>query len=76
MTVGERPVNGSLLIQTPKTYLALSAVPEIGPQRDGGLTDPPEAILRDERDPMTVDLLREGRHAVTELELRALWGDR
>lgn len=69
-------VNGSVLNSTPKTYLTLSAVGEVGGHRDEGLTVPAEAAVRDERDPMTVGLLREGLQAIAECELRALWGDR
>lgn len=76
MTSDARPVNGSLLNATPKTYLTLSAVEDVSQPRDRSLTVPPEAAVRDERDPMTAELMREGLHAITELELRALWGDR
>lgn len=72
MTLEGPDVNGALLIPTPKTYLALSAVGEPEPQRDEGLTDPSEAALRDERDPMTVQLLRE--QGWTETELALAWG--
>jgi hypothetical protein len=56
---------------TPKSELTLSAAPENLQVPSGPLTD-----LRSERDPLTPELIRELEPAVTESELRALWGDR
>lgn len=74
MTADAGPVNGSLLNQTPKSYLTLSAVGEVDEDRDGSLTVPAEAAVRDERDPLTPSLLRE--RGWTDPELRWAWGDR
>lgn len=70
--------------RTPKTYLTLSAVPEVARQPDRSLTAPPwdstayvppePGSLRAERDPMIVAERDPG--IITEAELRLLWGDR
>jgi hypothetical protein len=89
--LGGLSVNVPLLSRTPKSYLTLSAAPKVDRAPEGtrsvivedhgyalisvGGPVPHEAIVRDERDPITYELEGE-RTRLTESELRALWGDR
>lgn len=75
MSVVNGPVCGPVVAETVlRPYLTLSAVEGVAQRSDGETSPPAEAIVRDERDPLTPQLLDE--LGWTDNERRFAWGDR